>query len=134
MLTESSTQLVNASAPSLKAKLAPWMKDLLQKPAKIRQWIDAYGSPCHLVNKSEFDRNIGDLLSPFKSRGLKGSLFFARKANKLACFVSAAKEVGIGVDTASLNELRETLSLGLAPDKVVFTAIGKDASMIRETI
>src|ERR1700742_4550757 len=117
-MSKESVTVQRASAPPLTAKLAPWMERLIQNPRAVREWISTHGSPLHAVVTAEFKRNVKDLLSPFKERGLAGGLFFARKANKLPWFVTAAKEAGIGVDTASLQELRETLELGVNPDQI----------------
>jgi diaminopimelate decarboxylase len=110
------------------------MQRLIEQPALCKKLPAEYGSPVHVVVVSEFKRNVDDLLQPIKARSLKGGLFFARKANKLPFFVKAAKEKGIGVDTASLRELRETLEIGVPGDRVVVTAIGKDANLIATAI
>lgn len=114
--------------------MAQWVKTLLAKPEKLREWTDEFGSPLHITELSEFNKNIDDLTNPIKERGLDSCLYFARKANKLAWFVKAAKAKGIGVDTASLLEVEETLELGLDPEKVVVTAIGKDKNLVEQSI
>ncbi len=88
----------------------------------------------HAVVRSEFERNCHDLLRPFKERNVSGSLYFARKANKLSWFVAAAKRLEIGIDVASLNELKETLSMGIDGEKIIVTAVGKDATLIDQSI
>jgi diaminopimelate decarboxylase len=122
------------SAPVLRAKQAPWMQRLLAQPETVRALVESYGSPLHVVVDSEFKRNVGDLLSPLKERKIDGSLYFARKANKLPWFVSAAKEVGIGVDTASLAELQESLALGVAPESLTLTAIAKTKQLVQAAV
>jgi|AGTN01.3.fsa_nt_gi Diaminopimelate decarboxylase len=124
----------HACAPPLTPKVAPWMAALLQQDQLIKTIVSTYGSPAHLLVTSEFKRNVEDLLSPLKERNVDGGLFFARKANKLPWFVSAAKEQGIGVDTASLTEVVETLELGVPAEKVVVTAIGKDDALVTKSI
>ena len=135
MKAEQITRVKSDCAPAMQAKLAPWMHQLLgERKDLLYTWIEKYGSPIHIVVQSEFHRNVKDLLEPLSSRKVKGGLFFARKANKLECFVEAAGQAGIGVDTASLTELRETLALGIPPEKVILTAIGKSEKLIREAI
>lgn len=121
-------------APPLLPKMAPWMERFTRDYATPKALIDKFGSPVHVVVESEFRRNVKDLLSPFAARNLQGGLFFARKANKLPWFVSAAADAGIGVDTASLSELTETISLGVDPQKVTVTAIGKSSELISTAI
>ncbi|HEY9869607.1 MAG TPA: alanine racemase [Candidatus Obscuribacterales bacterium] len=105
---------------------------MFERPEIARDWLQQHGSPVHVVVASEFERNVNDLLSALHSRGLSGGLFFARKANKLPWFVTMAKEQGIGVDTASLNEVRETLELGISPDQIIVTAVGKEHELVAE--
>jgi diaminopimelate decarboxylase len=121
-------------APTLTGKLAPWMKRLIAEPSIAERLLESAGSPVHVVAASEFRRNVADLLSVFKSRELSGGLFFARKANKLSWFVKLAKEVGIGVDTASHPELQETLDLGVAPERIIVTAVGKTKALVSQAV
>lgn len=122
-------------APPLAAKLAPWMERLIEDgshsdDSHAFNWVSEFGSPLHVVVGSEFKRNVKDLIGALKTRGVDGSLHFARKANKLPLFVELARDEGIGVDTASLQEVKETLELGVAPEKVVITAIGKTRALV----
>lgn len=137
MLTMSTKTLVIAKhdcAPPLTPKLAPWQQRLVERPDIARSWLQSHGSPLHVVVASEFKRNVQDLMPAFESRHLSGGLFFARKANKLPWFVTAAKEAGIGIDIASQKELHETLALGIPPRQVVATAIGKAQELVSEAI
>lgn len=117
-------------APPLTPKMAPWMRRVVKTPHVVKALVEKYGSPVHVVEKFEFARNANDLMEPLKSRKVFGGLFFARKANKLPWFVTAARDNGLGVDTASLNEVRQTLQLGVEPQKIVVTAIGKTPQLI----
>jgi diaminopimelate decarboxylase len=122
------------SAPPLTAKLAPWMRRLEQHSEICIGWLEQYGGVVHAVVRAEFERNVCDLLQPFKEREVKGSLYFARKANKLSWFVAAAKKLEIGVDVASLNELKETLSVGIEGNRIIVTAVGKNATLIDQSL
>lgn len=122
---------ITNSAPPLTPKLAPWMERLIAQPETAHALASEFGSPVHVLVGDEFRRNVQDLLKPCRDRGLTGGgLFFARKANKLPWFVSLAKEEGIGVDTASLTEVKETLELGVDPQKIIVTAVGKERAII----
>ncbi len=128
-------QRISVKAPPLRAKLAPWMESvLLQDWSGTKQWLENHGSPLHLTVLSEFEKNIDLLKRPMLERGLEGELFFARKANKLPWFVKRAGEKGIGVDTASLTEVKETLALGVPAEKIVVTAIGKTRALVETAI
>lgn len=121
---------VQKAAPPLTPKMAPWMSRFVQTAQRADQLINEYGSPLHIAVTSEFVRNVQSLLNPLKERGVSGGLYFARKANKLPWFVEAARDAGIGVDTASLTELEETLSLKVPAARTISTAIGKSDQLI----
>ena len=134
MLTNTATAPALDCAPPLTAKLAPWMRKLIDSPSSAAALLEPGGSPVHVVVAGEFRRNVKDLLSPLKERGLPGGLFFARKANKLPWFVALAAEEHIGVDTGSLSELRETLRIHTSPSEIIVTAIGKGRELISEAV
>lgn len=117
-------------APPVTAKLAPWMQRFLRGHSLASSLTQAYGSPLHVFVGEEFLRNASDLLEPLRTRGIAGGLYFARKANKLPWFVSLAKQAGIGVDTASFEEVKETLALGVPPEQVIVTAVGKTRALV----
>lgn len=134
----SQTPVINSRqsncAPPLTAKQAPWVKALLQEPQRIFEMVRDYGSPLHLVATEELKRNAADLIGAIKNKGLSGSLYFARKANKLGCFVQAAAECGLGIDTAGLQELEECLNLAVEPKRIIVTAVGKNSRLIGQAI
>lgn len=66
----------------------------------------------------------------FNQYGVKNSVFFARKANKCKSFVWASKEYGFGVDTASLNEIKECIEVGLDPERITVTAAVKNRALL----
>ena len=122
------------AAPPLVGRLAPWMEQAVEDVSRAQNWLETYGSPLHVTVLSEFKNNIEDLQKPLVERNIKGGLFFARKANKLPWFVKEACANGIGVDTASLGEVEETLSLGVPAEKIVVTAIGKSKKLVTRSI
>lgn len=121
-------------APPLTPKIAPWMKRLIQNKVLLDNLLRDETNPVNLFNLSEFKSNISAFKAIFESSSIQYKLYFARKANKLPCFVSAAKEMNIGVDVASLAELNETLSLGISPEKIVITGTGKSSKLIDQGI
>lgn len=61
-------------------------------------------------------------------------MFFARKANKFKSLVWAAKEYGFGVDTASLNEIKECVEVGLDPERITVTAAVKNRALLNYVV
>lgn len=123
-------------APPLEARLAPWQKNLtlVENRQVLQGWLTQQDSPLHVFVLDQFHKNIEDLTAPLDRLGIRGKIFFARKANKLGWFVKAAGHAGIGVDTASANEVKETLELGLKGSDIVVTAVGKTESLVELSI
>lgn len=124
------TATLNDCAPPLTAKLAPWMRKFIEQNEGSPDFYNKFDLPAHLIYGDEFKRNVRDLQAPIKERNLKGGLYFARKANKLPWLVELARQEDLGIDTASLGEVRETIELGVTPSKIVITAIGKQDELV----
>jgi len=121
-------------APPLAGRQSSWVGKLLERPDLLGNLVEEWGSPLHLFATAPFDENVEALGAPVRERGLEGGLYFARKANKLPWFVSRCLDLGIGVDTASLEELEETLALGLPAERIVLTAVGKSARLVTRAV
>jgi diaminopimelate decarboxylase len=119
------------SPVELSPKLSPWVENLLSDPDLIRRLVGRSGSPIHLINPGKLKDNAREFQRVLDSHGLDHLLLFARKANSYSPFIKSAKEAGIGVDTASYNELVECLELGMEPGRLVVTAAMKPREIIR---
>jgi diaminopimelate decarboxylase len=120
--------------PPLTARLEPWQLGLLSDPDRAVSLIDAFGSPLNLHHVEPFERNVEALRNVAHSRGVQLEILFARKANKALCYVEQARSIGIGIDTASQNELAQALALGIRPDRLVSTAAVKSEELIRTCV
>ncbi|MEH6679199.1 MAG: Y4yA family PLP-dependent enzyme [Sediminicola sp.] len=111
-----------------------WMTELMESPVILKELMCRYGSPVNIHHLPPFKENIEGYRDMFNSYGLKHKILYARKANKCMGFVSAAEQVGIGVDTASQRELFQALEMGISPENLVLTAAIKTAAQIRLAI
>jgi len=111
-----------------------WMHELFKEQAVVRGLIERYGSPINIHHLPSFNANCESYKQVFDSYGLKYSIFYARKANKSKGLVKQAFASGIGVDTASLKELQQSLSLGGNGENLVLTAAIKTPDQIRLAI
>jgi len=51
---------------------------------------------------------------------------YAMKANSHDRLLKAFAHLGLGVDVVSLGEMQKALALGIAPQKIIFSGVGKD--------
>lgn len=116
--------------PKLTPIVHPWIKDITSQGSLLNSWIAQYGSPINIHNLISFGQNYLRFNRMFHKYGVSSNVFFARKANKCKCFVWAAKKYGFGVDTASLNEIKECVQAGLSSDKITITAAVKNRELL----
>ncbi len=114
----------------LRGRLEPWQLEVAADPARLAALLAEHGSPINLLNPEPMARNIDGLRAAAREHGLELEVFFARKANKGLCFVERARELDVGVDVASENELRQALDCGVAPAKLIVTAAVKPSSLL----
>ncbi len=131
--TDSQLRTACEGVVPLRAKLEPWMEEVIQRPS-MEQWIRRWGSPLNVLNVEPFKRNIRSLQRVGEQRDLDLQVFFARKANKCLAFVEAAQQVDAGVDTASDVELSQVLDAGVDPKRVICTAAIKNDALLQRCI
>jgi diaminopimelate decarboxylase len=118
------------AAPILTPLISPWVSDLVTNKERLKKLVTKYDSPINIYNKSEFHLNIQAFQNLANELEMGLGIFFARKANKSKTFVTEAKAAGIGVDTASYQEVKDCLDVGLPAEKIVLTAAIKNRKLI----
>ncbi|MCH7408704.1 Y4yA family PLP-dependent enzyme [Belliella sp. DSM 111904] len=114
--------------------LHPWIEELNKDHDLIFDWISKFGSPINLINLDVFGENFQEFEQVFNKYGLKHKIFFARKSNKCKSLVWAAKELGFGVDTASIEELEDCVAIGLEASSITVTAAIKNQKLIEYAV
>jgi diaminopimelate decarboxylase len=94
--------------PSIESKYVGLLRS--KHANKLFELIDGVGSPLHCVFPQQFSENVLQLTAVLHKHDLQGKIYFAKKANKARCFVKACKQLEIGIDVASKQELAITLS------------------------
>tara|TARA_R110002095_G_scaffold33102_1_gene31607 strand:+ start:3363 stop:4784 length:1422 start_codon:yes stop_codon:yes gene_type:complete len=105
------------------------MQSLCSSPA-LPEMVQEFGSPLNILCKQPFQRNINLLRETARAFQLDFEIYFARKANKCLTFVEVASQLGCGIDTASTNEIRQSLDLGVPAEKIICTAAVKSQELL----
>jgi diaminopimelate decarboxylase len=84
---------------------------------------DAAGTPVYCYSS----RALVDAYGRFAAalQGLRATVCFALKANSNLAVVRTFASLGAGADVVSEGELRRALAAGVAPEKIVFSGVGK---------
>ncbi|MFG6455777.1 Y4yA family PLP-dependent enzyme [Roseateles sp. BYS96W] len=97
------------------------------RPDWLRQWVERYGSPLHVVWPKLLERNAEALQAVPRRHGVALDVYYGAKVNKSQALVRAAVEAGIGVDVSSEYEMQDALLAGIDPRRLVATGPAKTA-------
>ncbi|KIN70589.1 putative diaminopimelate decarboxylase [Sulfitobacter noctilucae] len=114
----------------LRPRMESWMAELMQNRPRLDALIDQFGAPLNIQSLDPFRRNISQLTDCVADYDLPFLPMFARKANKCLSYVQAARDLGIGIDTASHNEVEQCLAQGVPGNRIVCTAAVKDRALM----
>lgn len=106
------------------------MRECLCQPHELTAMVEEFRSPVHLHFPHRMSKNTAELVSAAKTHGIDLHIYFARKANKCMAYVNEAIGLGIGVDTASFNEMHQCVQRNLPGERIVYSAAVKEAEAI----
>ena len=90
------------------------------------------GTPLHVYSASALRRRVADLRDALA--GLEVLVCYAVKANPNVAVLELMANEGLGADIVSAGELRRSLRAGIAPERIVFSGVGKTADEIAEAL
>jgi diaminopimelate decarboxylase len=81
------------------------------------------GTPFYCYSTATLSRHFRVFLEAFA--GQKALVCYAMKANSNQAVLKTLVELGAGMDVVSEGELRRALAAGAAPEKIIFSGVGK---------
>jgi diaminopimelate decarboxylase len=91
---------------------------------------EAVGTPVYIYSTATLERHVRvfkEALEPLPDP----LVAFAVKANPNAAVLATLARLGLGADVVSAGELRRAVAAGIAPEKIVFSGVGKTADEMR---
>lgn len=107
-------------------------KSLYVEKACLTQLAREHQTPLFVYSKQAIEEAIQSY-----RRGLEGrdyQIYYAVKANSNLAIIQLIAQQGCGADIVSAGELQRALRAGIAPDKIVFSGVGKTASEMRQAM
>ena len=98
----------------------------------LHRLADAIPTPLHVYSANAIRQRIAGLQAVLA--GLEVQICFAVKANPSHGILQLMAQAGLGADIVSAGELRRSLRAGIAPDKVVFSGVGKTEEEMDEAL
>ncbi|GAA4798811.1 Y4yA family PLP-dependent enzyme [Streptomyces ziwulingensis] len=116
----------------LRPRTEPPLASLLGAGPFLHSLVDALGSPLNLLLPEVIAENAGRFRAVYRRHHLTGRVYFAHKANGSSALIrrlAAEEPAAVGVDVASLEELKHALSCGFTGDRIMATG-PKDAEFL----
>lgn len=96
---------------------------------------DAVGTPTYVYSAATMERHAAVMLDAVAGAGVGDPLVaFAVKANPNAHVLARLGNAGLGADVVSIGEYRRARAAGIAPDRIVFSGVGKTAEEMAEAL
>lgn len=111
----------SSTVPPLAPRLSSCWRDFLADPQLPSALIHGLGSPLNLVMPDRLLRNAEAFAAVYRRLRLRGSLYFAHKANRSTALVRRIAASGVGVDVASVGELQHALGAGVPGARIMAT-------------
>ncbi|MFT4526006.1 MAG: diaminopimelate decarboxylase [Bacteroidia bacterium] len=98
----------------------------------VEEIAKEFGTPLYLYDAGVIERQVKAFRSAFPNIDL--DVKYACKSNTNLSILKKMLELGTGLDTVSINEIKMGLMVGFKPDKIVFTPNCVDFSEIVEAV
>jgi diaminopimelate decarboxylase len=83
----------------------------------------AVGTPCYCYSTATLERHYRVFADAFS--GMDAEVCYSVKANSNLAVLATLARQGAGMDVVSEGELRRALAVGVAPEKIAFSGVGK---------
>lgn len=120
--------------PTLTPLTSLWMHQLMGDKSVLNALVHMHGSPINIHHADSMEENYNSYHNVFEEFGLSHKIFFARKANKTKAVALKAYALGMGIDTASLQEYTQCLDMGIPATDLIVTAAVKNRRLVEKAV
>ena len=105
---------------------------LYAEDVAIAEMAEAVGTPFYCYSTATLARHFNVLDAALTGAGLADRLIcYSVKANSNIAVINQLAKLGAGADIVSQGEMLRALRAGIAPEKIVFSGVGKTADEMR---
>ena len=97
---------------------------LCAEDVRLEDIADEVGTPFYCYATSTIEHHYQAFAEAFA--GIEATICYAVKANSNIAVVRTLAQLGAGADVVSGGELKRALAAGVAPEKIVFSGVGKN--------
>ncbi len=99
----------------------------------LREVLERFGSPVHVVDVKKLDENVARFGSA-PAGAARCEVYYSYKTNPVPAVLAALHARGVGAEVVSAYELWLALRLGVPPGRIVFNGPGKTAESIDRAV
>ena len=106
--------------------------ELYAEDVALSRIADEVGTPFYCYSTATLERHyqaFADAVAP-----LGGEVCYAVKANSNLAVIATLARLGAGADVVSGGEMRRALAAGVAPEKIIFSGVGKTPEELAEAL
>jgi diaminopimelate decarboxylase len=107
-----------------------WVQQVRADPHLLADMAYAVRGPFHVLYPAYFAENLTEFKDALVGAGVDGQVYFGKKANKAACWLSICAIASAGVDVGSAPELVHALGRGVRGEDVVVTGAAKSEELL----
>ena len=108
---------------------------LFAEDVAISEIAEAVGTPFYCYSTATLTRHFSAMDEALVSAGLTDRLIcYSVKANSNIAVINHLAKLGAGADIVSQGEMLRALKAGIAPEKIVFSGVGKTADEMRAAL
>jgi diaminopimelate decarboxylase len=120
---------MSTPTPPLPSALHWRARHLWMEEVPLAKVLEDFGSPLYVYSQARLLENYHRFDDAFKA--LSHQVLFAVKANSSGAILSLFAKAGAGADIVSVGELFRARRAGIAPERIVFSGVGKRVDEIR---
>ena len=108
---------------------------LFAEEVAVAEIAEAVGTPFYCYSTATLQRHFTVLDSALGKAGLDDRLIcYSVKANSNLAVIATLAKLGAGADIVSQGEMLRAVEAGIAPQKIVFSGVGKTAAEMRAAL
>ncbi|MFI6166002.1 alanine racemase [Nocardia sp. NPDC051052] len=117
--------------PALPAVEQEWQRRVRADRELLFDIRYAVGGPFHVVYPEQFAANLRSFQKTLAGHGVRGQVYYGKKANKAGCWLPAIADLDGAVDVASEPELVHALAHGIRGRDIGVTGAAKTDGLLR---
>ncbi|PXX62493.1 diaminopimelate decarboxylase [Nocardia tenerifensis] len=122
---------VTLDLPTLPAIEPEWQRRVRADRQLLFDIHHAVGGPFHVVYPAQFSENLRSFQRTLAAHGVRGQVYYGKKANKAGCWLPEIVDLDAAVDVASEPELVHALAHGVRGRDIGVTGAAKTDALLR---